>query len=224
MMAPDSSHQGAVYSEAIPTALVDTKGTLAVSGQEFSSSSVDLEAALRTPESCNLAAIPEACDGSSVSYRSKRRAGSMDEDTQARAARLKASRNLDGEFSGGNADNSSSFLSFSDDIIISRLRSLGFSLGDNAKALRLVQRLKSVEHFNSAAVLLDTQASCLEEADLHARDEEEIDRFILSNLCGDLMEEVMDADSEHIVRAFTDSSSTRKKGARSGNKHQNSSI
>jgi hypothetical protein len=60
---------------------------------------------LKTPNTAAMAAIPEAGDSSSVMYRSKRRAGSTDEDMQARASRLKASRNLDVEFTGGNDAN-----------------------------------------------------------------------------------------------------------------------
>ena len=56
----------------------------------------------------------------------------------------------------------------------------------------------------------DVLAWALEKEENEMKVEEELDKFILSNLCSDILEEVMDTSSEHIVMARTALSSKQK--------------
>jgi hypothetical protein len=71
--------------------------------------------------------------------RSKRREGSIDEDSSTRAERLKAKRNLDSP-----GMSTKSFLSFSDDKIVSSITSLGISLGNEVD--QGLEDIKNLEH------------------------------------------------------------------------------
>src|ERR1041384_2099708 len=77
-------------------------------------------AGLITPEVSELADVPEATIGSSVSHRSKRRAASSAGDSIERASKLKAARNLDTAFTKG-TQQLSPLLLLSEDSIISNL-------------------------------------------------------------------------------------------------------
>jgi hypothetical protein len=72
--------------------------------------------------------------------RSKRREGSVDEDSSTRAERLKAKRNLDPP----GMSTSKSFLSFSDDKIVTGITSLGISLGNEVD--KGLENIKNLEH------------------------------------------------------------------------------
>lgn len=177
-----------------------------------------------TPDS--LAAIPEARQGASATHSSKRRAASTDEDSVQLAARLKAGRNL--QFTEGTQDTPESFINFSKTTIVSGLSNIGVSIGvdnkdidDSIELIKQVEqsRLKEESKEDFKTVVFDN-----EEKDM--ANEDEVDRLILSNLCTDIMDEVLDMSSEHLVVAHTDhgrQSSLSKKGKR-GNKHKKNNL
>jgi hypothetical protein len=101
-----------------------------------------------------------------------------------------------------------------DDAIADRLRRLGFSLGDSDEhAFKLVNLLKSLEQNKEKVVdTSDPRFLVVEEADLQAQEYDAIDKFILNHLCGDLVEEVMDASSEQLTDALIASGSKGKTG------------
>lgn len=143
----------------------------------------------------SMAAIPEAATGSSVSRRSKRRADTADEDTETRAERLQACRNLEMEFVEGNQPES--FLHFSDSNFISYLHIVGISLGvdDNStkESISLVKNVEKDRLENRVNQDLKSTAIDLDEKELE--DIETIDRLMLNQLCGEITE-VLTADSE----------------------------
>jgi hypothetical protein len=77
-----------------------------------------------TPEVAVCAAIPAMYTGSSVSYRSKRRAATSARNSLERASRLKASRNLGSDFMEGNE--SLVLCSLSVQQVVDKLRPFGF--------------------------------------------------------------------------------------------------
>ena len=83
-----------------------------------------------TPEVAVCAAVPAVYTGSSVSYRSKRRAATSAGDSLERVSRLKASRNLDSDFMEGNE--SLVLCSLSVQQVVDKLRPLGF-FGNNSE-------------------------------------------------------------------------------------------
>jgi hypothetical protein len=122
--------------------------------------------------------------------RSKRREDSADEDSSARAERLKAKRNLDSP----GTSKAKSFLSFSDSRIISMITSLGVALGDEVDTK--IGTLKDLE------LTRLEEATRKEKSDLnmHNSDIEEIsetesdmgfDQSAIKHLVGDIAEDVI---------------------------------
>jgi hypothetical protein len=122
--------------------------------------------------------------------RSKRREDSVDEDSSARAERLKAKKNLDSP----GTSKAKSFLSFSDSRIISTITSLGVALGDEVDTK--IGTLKDLEFTRLE------EATRKEKSDLnmHNSDDEEIsetesdmgfDQNAIKHLVGDIAEDVL---------------------------------
>lgn len=159
---------------------------------------------LLTPEGLALAAVPEAVVGSSVMKRSKRRAASSAGDSIVRASKLKAARNLDTAFSEGMV-HSSSVTNFDHNEVLSNLQSLGFSFHNESVGLRkFVEFLVNNKNSGpSLQVSHDVFSRAIEKGERELLEEAELDKLMLSNLCSVVLEEVMDAHSEHEVFART---------------------
>lgn len=144
-----------------------------------------------------MAAIPEA-EQTSVAGR-KRRTSTTDEHSLARAERLKAERN------GGNpiADpilSSDNIFDIPFGSVVSNLEGIGISLGkENEEIIRSVQSMKNFEKTiadqskngnNIEGLVFDLEE---DESD------EELDKIILYNLCGGIVEETMDGGIDDVV-------------------------
>jgi hypothetical protein len=136
--------------------------------------------------------------------RSKRREGSMDENSSTRVERLKAKRNL---YSPG-MSTAKSFLSFSDDKIVSSITSLGVSLGnevdkglENIKTLEL-NRLLEV----SKTELNKDKQECSNEDDASETDsDQDLDQDAIQHLVGDIADEIFGEQDSHVTPHVTES-------------------
>jgi hypothetical protein len=68
----------------------------------------------------------------------------------------------------------------------------------------------------------DAISRALEKEERERLEEKELDNFILSTMCNDILDEVMDMNSEHIVMSRTDMSMVTKSPM--GRKPSNSSV
>lgn len=147
-----------------------------------------------TPDVSALAAVSEATTGASVW--SKRRVGISGDNSLERAPKLKASRNLDADYPEGTSNSPVPYLP--PDVISSKLEPIGFS--GNA-----VDGSWSgfVDSLSSSDATVNHEPSMVERAieieEQSFRDVEELDNIILSSLCNDILGEVADSSSEHIV-------------------------
>jgi hypothetical protein len=129
-----------------------------------------------------LAAIPEALPVKSASLWSKRRAGDTDEDSLERATKLKAHRNE------GDKLPDHLTLSFTDSCIQTNLGAVGILIGQNRGSIDAsVASLRDSVQVNSC----DRRTTILENEFLEFKQEGELDKIILNQLCGEIMEEVM---------------------------------
>jgi hypothetical protein len=149
-----------------------------------------------------LAAIPEVSLAKSASQWSKCQAGDTVEDSLERATKLKAHRN--------EADKLPDHLtlSISDSCIQTNLGGVGILIGQDRGSIdALVASLREATdsvHVNSC----DRRTIVLENEFLEFKQEEELDKIILNQLCGEIMEEVMDlgecTDDTLIAPGFQD--------------------
>jgi hypothetical protein len=99
---------------------------------------------------------------------------------------------------------SNSFLSFSDVVVQSNLSNIGVNLGKNDSEVSYsIKFLKTLE----AKCLPPKLSSKVMEDDLRPAfldndEDDDLDSITLNHLCGDLMEEVMDEDSDHLSSEF----------------------
>jgi hypothetical protein len=98
----------------------------------------------------------------------------------------------------------SSFLSFSDVVVHSNLSNIGVTLGKNdSEVSDSIMCLKTLE-----AKRLPPKPSSKEMEEQHNialldnEEDDDLDNITLGHLCGDLMEEVMDEDSDHLSCDF----------------------
>jgi hypothetical protein len=125
--------------------------------------------------------------------RSKRRENSIDEESSARAERLKAKNNLDGP----GMSKSKSFLSFSDSRIISNISALGFSLDD--EVAKNITNIKELEYSRLVeASNKETKEKCkqyLEDEDLSDTESNlGLDQAAIEHLVGDIADETLGVD------------------------------
>jgi hypothetical protein len=132
---------------------------------------------------------------------SPRLAGAFEEHVLDKARKRAALKNLE-PMKGKNPN--SSFLSFSDAVVQSSLNSIGVALGNrDSEVLDSIRCLKSIE-----AKRLPPTLSSKEMGDqrsiavLDNEEDDDLDNITLGHLCGDLMEEVMDEDSDHLSCDF----------------------
>jgi hypothetical protein len=121
--------------------------------------------------------------------RSKRRENSVDEDSSTRAERLKAKRNLDSQ--GMYA--SKSFLSFSDDKILSSITSLGISLGNKVdKGLENIKRLEHNRLIDASKdkTTFDKEGSSDEEVASETDSDMGFDQNAINHLIGDIADDI----------------------------------
>jgi hypothetical protein len=152
---------------------------------------------------------------------SPRLAGAIEEHVMDRVKKRAALKNL--EPVEGKTSNSS-FLSFSDVVVQSNLSNIGVTLGKNdSEVSDSIMCLKTLE-----AKRLPPKLSNKEMGEQHNialldnEEDDDLDNITLGHLCGDLMEEVMDEDSDHLSCDFqavfkknkSKSSSTKKKIAK----------
>jgi len=133
-----------------------------------------------------LAAIAEASP--SPSRRGKRRAALNDEHSLERAERLKAIRNE------GDVSSDASLIHLPVSTFTNNLGVIGICLGsDNVSISNTVHSIKEAEFERSKLMsVVDVKNVFLENQEKEIAEEEHLDNFILTHLCEDIMEEVMD--------------------------------
>jgi hypothetical protein len=132
---------------------------------------------------------------------SPRLAGAIEEHVMDKVKKRAALKNL--EPIEGKTSNSS-FLSFSDVVVHSNLSNMGVTLGKNdSEVSDSIMCLKTLE-----AKCLPPKLSSKEMEEQHnialldSEEDDNLDNITLGHLCGDLMEEVMDEDSDHLSCDF----------------------
>lgn len=172
-------------------------------------------AVVLTPKASMLVAVPESLLGNAVSKRSKRRANLSTGDSIERATKLKAARNLDKSFTEGTQHVAPSCFLPSEKIL-SNLRHIGFKFSDCSSDLQKFVDFLSNSVNSCALVPSDTnvidRAIAKEEKEFY--EEKELEKFMLSSLCSDILEEVMDTTSEQFIRARTAVSHKKKRKGR----------
>ena len=143
-----------------------------------------------------LAAIPEV-DGAELRP-SKHLANNSDEEVLNQASTLKAGKNTDFQSAKGNICNHSSFSSFSDEYIETSFSSIGIKIGSDDTSIRnSISNLKKVEEDKMhESHSIDWKLDILDKEEKIMAEDEEIDSFILNHLCVEIMDEVMDANSD----------------------------
>jgi hypothetical protein len=146
-----------------------------------------------------LAAIPEA---STPSRRSKRRVSTIDQSSLEQEERIKAALNLDSTPKLGNRQAShNSFLQFSNDQIVFNLSVVGISLGNNSEFVSSsVACVKEMELNRLQQVFdVDKISSIFYKEEKEEKEREEVDNLILSSLCNEIVEKVMDLGNAYLM-------------------------
>ena len=148
------------------------------------------------PDPAELAAIPEV----SVSElcHSNRVAITSDGEVLHQATRLRADKDNTVQSSKGDICEPSSFSSLPDEFIHSSFSSIGVSLGyDDTSISKSILELEELEgKMMHESRSKDWKSVLLDKEEKNMAEEEEIDKFILNRLCGEIMDEVMDASSD----------------------------
>lgn len=143
-----------------------------------------------------LAAIPEA--RTSDLRRSKRRANNSDEVVLNHASKLKASKDVDIKHAEGENTNTSSFIHFHAEFIHASFSTIGIDLGKDSTSIKdsVIDMKKGDEYRLSETRCTDWKTEVLNKEEKNMADQEEVDTFILNHLCGEIMDEVMDASGD----------------------------
>jgi hypothetical protein len=143
-------------------------------------------------------------------------AKATDEDTMTKAMRRKAAINLD---PCGMNSSSKSFLPFSDNVISSKLASVGVSLGSNKNDISI--SAKALRHMEFDRLRVNPKVSAKSESSTH--DEEELsatlDGQLLTHLVGEVAE--VDLDEMMLSSVYDLKASSRKSKAKSASKKSN---
>jgi hypothetical protein len=136
-------------------------------------------------------AILEASPSMSNARRGKRRASVADVEVARKAERIKVLRNE------GNIG-SNSLVSYDVASFIPNLENLGIAVGNNEnnKAQALVALKEAVHTCPRGNFCGDKKREVL---DLEEKELEEVDNLLLQNICGEIMEEVMDVGGDDFI-------------------------
>jgi hypothetical protein len=134
-----------------------------------------------------LAAIPEASPSMSNARRGKRRASEADIEVAQKAERIKALR-YEGNFY------SNSPVSYGIASFIPNLENLGIAIGnnENCKEQALLVLNNAVHLCPGGNLCSDKKREVLDLEEKELEEEDEVDKLLLQNICGKIMEEVMD--------------------------------
>jgi hypothetical protein len=180
-------------SQGEEMSLAEQRKAMEEIGEEEEVSKVDGIEALGVEQ---LAAIPEASPELSSVWRSKRRAGEVDEFVGLMAERCKSIRNE------GTSFEPDSVLPALDSVIISNFHSIGVSLGQDSECVNNASMpiLKNMAALNySVDGLGDKKTQVLEKAVQDRLEEDELDKIFLKNICSEFMEVVMDLGNDFDV-------------------------
>jgi hypothetical protein len=139
-----------------------------------------------------LAAIPEASPKHASARQSKRRADVADEEAAIMAKLHKAYRNE------GNTENHSLSFDVPDRDVIWNLDGIGITLGKDqicisGSVCSLKCKVVSRDH---SFVKVDRKTQVLEKEEEDLLEEYELEKFVLKNLCSEIMDDVMDLGSD----------------------------
>jgi hypothetical protein len=124
--------------------------------------------------------------------RSKRRASESDVEVARQAERIKALRNE------GNLDLTSASISFDNVPFGDNLENPGIMVGVDANSA-IVELRKSFKAETGGSVTKDKKIEVLDVEEKQLADEEKIDRLLLQNICGEILDEVMDFGGDDFV-------------------------
>jgi hypothetical protein len=131
---------------------------------------------------------------------SPRLAGVIDQHAMDKAMKRTAWKNLDTE------GNNLSLCSFFDDTISFKICSLGVDLGSSPKQIKesvvLLKKLDLHHMVTQLYLCLDNSDSDNGQNEIVEDEDHDIENITLGHLCGDLMEEVMNEDSDHLSSDF----------------------
>jgi hypothetical protein len=153
------------------------------------------DAEMKLPEEEAHRALADIPKANTRSRKSKRRADTTAELSMERAERLKAARNLDFTQENGNKNTShASFLQFPNEIVVDNLNAVGISLGNSKELVSSsVACVKEVELKRFETTLIEDRInSVFDREEKEEMENEEVDKLILSSLCSEIMDEVMD--------------------------------
>lgn len=106
-------------------------------------------------------------------------------------------------------------MNFSDELIISNCSSIGISLGADITSVKgWIDDLKKVELDRLHVIHVVDKKKVLEKEEKELAEEEELDKFILNHLCGEIMEEVMDLRNDQVDRIAPKTKPKSKKNKR----------
>jgi hypothetical protein len=142
-----------------------------------------------------LAAILEAFALMSGARRSKCHASDSDVEVALQAEKLKILKNE------GNSDSMPSSVYFDTASIIPNLDSIGisFRVHEGSTSKGLMELSRAVHGSSGVANSVDKKIEVIELEEKELEDEEEVDRVLLQNICGEIMEEVMDVGGDDFI-------------------------
>jgi hypothetical protein len=132
--------------------------------------------------------ILEASHLMSGARRSKHRASDSDVEVVLKVKKMKVLKNE------GNSDHKHPQVSFDNAAMIPNLEKIGFSFGNSkgSTSHRWSDLNRALPSCSGVANNLDKRRDILDLEEKELADEEEVDRLQHQNICGDIMEEVMD--------------------------------
>jgi hypothetical protein len=142
-----------------------------------------------------LTSIPKASPRMSNARWGECHASESDVDVALKAERMKALRNE------GNPGSNPTIVPFNSASFIPNLEKLGIVVGldENSRDEALLVLNRVVQAGSGVNNLCDKKEEVLELEEKELDEEEEVDKLLLQNICGELMEEVMDVGGEDFV-------------------------
>jgi ribosomal protein L32 len=133
-------------------------------------------------------AIPEARS-------SKSRASDSDLEVALKAEKMKVLKNE------GNSDHRSTHVSFDNASMIPNLEHFGISFGnvEGNTSQGLLELTRVVQSCSGVANSFDKKKEIMDLEEKELADEKEVDRLLLQNICGEIIDEVMDVGGDDFI-------------------------
>jgi hypothetical protein len=101
----------------------------------------------------------------------------------------------------GNLDSTLTHVSYDNTSFIPNLENLGISDGnyESSTSQALIELSSAIHACTGVNKIFDKKREVLELEEKELEDEEEVDKLLLQNICGEIMEEVMDVGRDNFV-------------------------